>query len=175
MASSTNNHSERTNEKRERKFNVCPTSLRTTKVSKKTMGMVNVGTSASLKPIKRSNVPHTKIRVIIKSTVNPERSSRIFSEKSVVVCTTTSGGIAHDICIALTVFCPISTRSMIDPPDFLITESVTAGTGAFPSIESRDSEFRFLGLSVSVAISLRNTIPGSPIFATGISRSVCRL
>ncbi len=159
----------------ERKFNVCPASRRTTNVSKKTSGMVSVGTSACLNPTKRKSVPQTRNIVIIKSRVSPETSSRICSEKSVVVCTVTSAGIALDFFMFSSIACPLSTRSIIDPPDFFTTERVTAGTGFCHPRDNRDSLSRLIGDSVTVATSRRKIIPGSPIFATGISRRVWRL
>ena len=145
IASSTRRPSERTRENSERKLRVCPASLSTTNVRRKTSGIVRVGTSACLNPIKSKSVPQTRISVMMKSRVSELRSHRICSEKSVVVCTTTSAGIRFDSCIFLRVACPSSTRSMIDQPDFFTTESVTAGTGFPHSIESLDSLSRFLG------------------------------
>ena len=175
MASSTRRARERTRENIERKFNVCHARLRTTNVSKKTRGIVSVGTSACLKPTKRKSVPQTRKIVIIKSRVKPETSSRICSEKSVVVCNTTSDGIIPDVFMFSSITCPLSTRSIIEPHDFFTTERVTAGTDFCHPRDNRDSLSRLMADSVTIAISRRKIIPGSPMLATGISRKLWRL
>lgn len=169
IASSTRRPRDRTRENIERKLSVCPASFNTTKVSKNTSGIVRVGTIACFSPTNSRRVPQTRNSVIIKSRVSPERSERICPEKSVVVCTMTPSGIAPDSFIDLRVSCPLSTRSMMDHPDFFTTERVTAGTGSAPERESRDSVSRLIGDSVTVAISRRKRMPGSPTFSTGIS------
>lgn len=175
MASSTRRPRESTSENIDKKLSVCPASFSTTKVSKNTSGIIIVGTKACLKPINIMSVPQTRIMVMIKLRVKPVISVRICSEKSVVVCTTTSGGITPDSFSDMRAVCPLSTRSMIDHHDFFTTDRVTAGTDAHHSRESLDSFSRLTGDSVTVAISLRNMIPGSPIFSTGISCRLCKL
>lgn len=171
IASSTRSPSERTREKRERKLSVCPASLRTTNVRRNTIGIVSVGTKASLRPIKRKSVPHTKISVMAKSRVSPLRSLRICSERSVVVFTLTSSGMILLAWSSLIFACPASTRSMIDHPDFFMTESVTAVTGSAPLRDRRERVSLFLVASRTSATSRRKMTPGSPMFATAISRS----